>query len=134
MSSFSWSTRVYYEDTDAAGVVYHSNYLKFMERGRTEWLRSVGYSQEELRERENIVFVVRNITMKFRQSARLDDLLDVQTRIKKIGGASFLFEQEVFNQAQLLCHADVNIACLSAQSFKPQRIPKLLKAKLNYVN
>lgn len=134
MQEFNWTVRVYYEDTDAAGVVYHSNYLKFMERARTEWLRALDYSQDALRENDDLVFVVRNINLKFHRPARLDDLLDVHTRAKKLGGASLLFEQQVLLKDQLLCHADVDIACLSASTMKPQRIPDLLKAKLNYVN
>ena len=134
MKEFIWSTRVYYEDTDAGGVVYHGNYLRFMERARTEWLRSLGYSQEELREKEQIQFVVRHITMKFHQSARLDDLLDINTRIKKLGNAGFVFEQEIHNNEVLLCSAEIDIACIHVKTGKPQRIPNSLKARFNYVN
>ena len=134
MNEFNWPVRVYYEDTDAGGVVYHSNYVKFMERARTEWLRSVGYSQKELREKSDVAFVVRQINMKFQQPAQLDDLLNVKTRMKKTGGASFVFEQEVFKDQDLLCQAEVNIACLNINNGKPQGIPSELKAKLNDVN
>ncbi len=134
MAGFRWSVRVYYEDTDAAGVVYHANYLKFLDQARTEWLRTAGYSHHALREEERLIFVVKDIHLQFKQAARLDDVLDITTQIKKAGAASILFAQEIFRQAQLLCRAEVNIACLGAESLKPRRIPKSLKEKFHYAN
>lgn len=134
MTKFNWPIRVYYEDTDAGGVVYHGNYLKFMEQARTEYLRALGFSQEAMRKEDKTGFVVRSIAIKFHQPARLDDLLDLKTQLKKTGGASLLFAQEIFKDEHLLCQAEVNIACLNLNNGKPQSIPTLLKAKLNDVN
>ena len=134
MKKFNWPIRVYYEDTDAGGVLYHASYLKFMERARTECLRGAGFSQDALRQEDNIIFVVKAMDIKFHRPARLDDLLDIQTQIKKTGGASFVFAQEIFKDEHLLCQAQVRIACLNCNNGKPQSIPTRLKAKLNDVN
>ena len=92
---FTWPIRVYYEDTDAAGVVYHSNYLKYMERARTEWLRKLGFSQEVLREETGNIIVVSEMDIKFVRPAKLDDMLEVNSVLIKVTGASFLFEQSI---------------------------------------
>lgn len=125
--------RVYFEDTDAGGVVYHSNYLNFYERARTEFLRALGYEQDELLS-QNIVFVVRNITVDFNQAARFNELLCVKTRVEKLRKASLIFEQKIFSMrdAQQACvnHAQVKVVCVTADSFKPTAIPADIYRKL----
>ena len=132
---FRWPVRVYYEDTDAAGLVYHSNYLKFMERARTEWLRQLGHSQEELRTQGGIILVVRQLEIQFMRPARIDQLLEVVSRIKHCGGASLLFEQTVCDSgAELLCSAQVEIACIDAVTLKPRRLPEFIREELDHVH
>ena len=131
---FVWPIRVYYEDTDAAGVVYHSNYLKYMERARTEWLRTIGFSQEVLREETGNIIVVSELDIKFIRPAKLDDLLEVHSRLIKVTGASFLFEQSIQKMQEKICSARVKGVCLNALTFKPQRLPAALKSELSHVN
>ena len=122
----SYKLRVYYEDTDAQGVVYYANYLKFIERARTEFLRSIGYQQEKLLN-EGLIFVVNGIQMSFRKPAKLDDGLKIKTRLIKLGKASFHFDQEVFAEENfLLCKGLVRCACLASKSFKPVALPNEL--------
>ena len=130
---FSWPIRVYYEDTDAAGVVYHSNYLKFMERARTEWLRSIGISQTELAKETGAIIVISEVEMKFLLPAKLDDALEVTSRLAKVSGASFMIMQTITREEDVLCRADVKGVCLDALSFKPRRLPDQLKKGLNHV-
>jgi acyl-CoA thioester hydrolase len=134
MMEFSWPIRVYYEDTDAAGVVYHSNYLKYMERARTEWLRKLGFSQEVLREESGNIIVVSEMDIKFVRPAKLDDLLEVNSTLIKVTGASFLFEQSIKKMQEKICSARVKGVCLNALTFKPQRLPAALKSELSHVN
>lgn len=125
---FTWQVRVYYEDTDSAGLVYHSNYLKFMERARTEWLRRRGQSQSQLQETEGVIFVVRRSNIRFFKPARMDELLAVRARITGGGGASLTFAQSISNEAgDLLCEAEIDIACLDARTFRPRRIPASMR-------
>ncbi len=131
MSYFKWPIRVYYEDTDSGGVVYHSNYLNFMERARTEWLRSLGFEQDELIINHHCIFAVHSVQLKFRQPAKFNELLLVQSRITDLSGASFEFEQKIMRENELLCEAVVKIACLNADRFRPMPIPKLLLKSLN---
>ena len=131
---FIWPIRVYYEDTDAAGVVYHSNYLKYMERARTEWLRTIGFSQQVLREESGNIIVVSEIDIKFVRPAKLDDLLDVYSVLLKVTAASFLFEQSIQKSQEKICSARVKGVCLNAHTFKPQRLPAALKSELSHVN
>jgi len=122
----TYKLRVYYEDTDAQGVVYYANYLKFIERARTEFLRTIGYQQEKLLN-EGLIFVVNGIQMSFRKPAKLDDSLKIKTRLIKLGKASFHFDQEVFSEENfLLCKGLVRCACLDSKSFKPVALPKEL--------
>lgn len=132
LPEFSWQVRVYYEDTDAAGVVYHSNYLKFMERARTEWLREAGYSQQILEKEEGIVFVVaRIINMEFLRPARFDELLHIHSKLVGTGAARLEFEQTVFGESAVpICRATVHIVCIDPITFKPKKIPNKIKAKL----
>lgn len=122
--------RVYYEDTDSGGVVYHSNYLKYMERARTEWLRQLKLEQIDLLEKLNIVFVVHSMQIAFKKPAKLDDLLDVKTQIKKLGRSSIVFLQKILKNNQLLIEAEVKVACVNVLSFKPVVIPKSVLLKL----
>jgi acyl-CoA thioester hydrolase len=121
--SFSIPVRVYYEDTDAGGVVYYANYLKFMERARTEWLRHLGFEQDELLEREGVLFAVRSVRLEFEQPARFNDALDITAQVTRRGGASLTFVQEVRRAHVTLCRGEIKIACLEAASFRPRPIP-----------
>ncbi|MGK0296559.1 MAG: acyl-CoA thioester hydrolase [Gammaproteobacteria bacterium] len=132
---FNWEVRVYYEDTDTAGVVYHTNYLKYMERARTEWLRFAGYSQRILAKDFQIAFVVANINIDFIAPAIFDELLNVHSTIPSSGGSKLEFRQTITNQSeQMKCHGDIKIACIDPNTFKPKRIPDEIKAKLCYDN
>jgi acyl-CoA thioester hydrolase len=129
---FFWPTRVYYEDTDAAGVVYHSNYLKFMERARTEWLRQEGHSQKSLVETEGIVFVVAKMNIEFKSPARFDELLTVCSRLTGANGVGMMFDQTITSETgSVRCRADVHIVCVDPETFRPKRIPESIKAKFN---
>jgi acyl-CoA thioester hydrolase len=122
----SLSVRVYYEDTDAQGVVYFANYLRFMERGRTEWLRSHGVKQSQLMRDANLCFGLQDTNIKFLKSARFDDSLRVQTRVTQARGARVRFEQVVRRDAddgELLASADCVAACLAADTYRPTRLP-----------
>ena len=124
--------RVYYEDTDSGGVVYHSNYLKFMERARTEWLRARGNSQNLMQAQEGILFVVTKMNIEFLKAARIDDLLSVRARITAASGASLAFDQSIHNEADdLICRAEVGVACLDARTFRPCRLPASLRLEMN---
>ncbi len=124
----NWPVRVYYEDTDAAGVVFYANYLRFMERGRTEWLRALGYEQDVLRERENIVFAVSKVDLAYLVPARFNDLLTVRSSLRHQGGASLEFEQDILRVADqaLCCRGAVKVVCLDAATMRPRRMPRPL--------
>ena len=125
--------RVYYEDTDAQGVVYFANYLRFMERGRTEWLRARGLEQDRLMQEDNLCFSLVNTDIKFKRPARFNDQLVVRTRVLSTGGARVAFEQVIFRDSadgELLCTARCDAASLAADSFKPRRLPRSLLAML----
>lgn len=125
-TEFSWPCRVYYEDTDAGGVVYYVNYLKYMERARTERLRSLGYSQHQLAG-DNLLFVVHSAETRYHAPARLDDLLLVSARVTRLGRARLEFAQQVRrDDGQLLCEGWFVIACVAADSFKPRAMPRAL--------
>ena len=127
MSCFEWTVRVYYEDTDSGGVVYHSNYLNFMERARTEWLRSLGFEQDELISNQQCIFAVHSMQLKFRRPAKFNDLLLIQSCITNVSGASFEFEQKIMRDNELLCEAVVKIACLNSTRFRPMSIPTFIQ-------
>lgn len=131
---YSFPVRVYYEDTDAGGVVYYVNYLKFMERTRTEWLRTLGFSQHELAQL-NTLFVVHSSQARYHAPARLDDELRVTARISNMKRARLDFEQRVYRSADntLLCEAQFVIACVSADSFKPKAMPDALQVAFKTV-
>ena len=128
MMNFNWPVRVYYEDTDSGGVVYYANYLKFMERARTEYLRHLGFEQDALIKNENVLFAVRSIEVNYHQPARFNELLQVTARVVEFKKASMLFEQSILRQSdqQLLCDGLVRIASLKADSFKPCAIPRVI--------
>lgn len=119
-----WQVRVYYEDTDSGGVVYHSNYLNFMERARTEWLRELGFEQTYLKDILHVIFVVHSMTIAFKRPAKFNDLLTITSALEKIGHSSLVFIQTVSVDGQLLVQAQVKLACVSALTFKPAIIPK----------
>ncbi|MDA8360813.1 MAG: tol-pal system-associated acyl-CoA thioesterase [Gammaproteobacteria bacterium] len=121
--SFGIWVRVYYEDTDAAGVVYHARYLAFMERARTEWLRQFGLSAAELARREQVLLAVRSIEIDYRRPARLDDLLYVTTGVVSVRGASMTLHQSCLRGEELLCEARIDLACLDGGHFRPRKLP-----------
>jgi acyl-CoA thioester hydrolase len=131
--SQQFECRVYFEDTDAGGVVYHANYLNFYERARTEFLRSLGYEQDDLLT-QNIVFVVRNITVDFKVAARFNALLQINTRVEDLKKASLVFEQKIISTHGLesccINQAQVRVVCVTADSFKPTAIPAEIFEKL----
>lgn len=127
---FNWSVRVYYEDTDIAGVVYHANYMRYFERARTEWLRHLGLSQEKLLAEHGLKFVVRRATLDFAAAARLDDLLQISVRLMKFAGASVHLEQEASIDGRRLCSGTVQVACVRDADFQPVAIPEFIKVKM----
>ena len=129
-SAFSWPARVYWEDTDAGGVVYHARYLAFMERARSEWMRALGWNQGVLRDRDDQVFVVRAMDIDFRAPARLDDQLQVSVRLLECRGASFSVGQRIERDGSLLVESRVRIAALRASDFRPRPIPDALLTEL----
>lgn len=131
-ATFSWPVRVYYEDTDAGGVVFYANYLKFMERARTEWLRSLGFEQTVLRERDGVLFAVRRAEVDYLRPARFNDALTVTLDLAHRGGASLDFAQEVRRDTDgaLCCRGLIKVACLDEHTLRPSRIPEHLLAEI----
>ncbi len=133
MSAFLWQARVYWEDTDAGGVVYYANYLRFLERSRSEWLRARGLSQRALAIDPGIVFAVTALQVRYRAPARLDDLLVVSCEPAAPGAARLEFRQRIWREPaaeQVLLEATVEVACLDAQTLKPQRLPAVILDEL----
>ena len=122
---FIWPVRVYYEDTDSGGVVYYANYLRFMERARTEWLRAMGFQQGALAQDDGLIFAVRRAEVDYLGPARFDDLLQVSVRVLRCAGASVDISQSVVRDGadRPLCSGWIRIACLDAASFRPRAIP-----------
>jgi len=129
MSEFVWPVRVYYEDTDSGGVVYYANYLKFMERARTELLRKYGFEQDQLIEDDGVIFAVRHIEADYISPARFNNALVVSADVIKLSKVSMIFRQEVrlAGTDQVLCRGEVKIACLDTVRFRPHPIPEKLK-------
>ncbi len=126
---FRWPVRVYYEDTDAGGVVYHASYLAFYERARTEMLRQHHFNQQVLLE-EQVAFVVRRMTIDFVAAARLDDLLEIQTKVTSMTRATMTFSQRIVNaEGKVLNEAEVLIACINPHLMKPIALPKSIVAE-----
>ncbi|MBL4670861.1 MAG: tol-pal system-associated acyl-CoA thioesterase [Arenicella sp.] len=127
---FEKAIRVYYEDTDAGGVVYHSNYLNFMERCRCDWLDSLGHNIANIHDNTGIIFVVREATLKYDLPARLFDQLTVTVRPLQVGKVKLLLEQKIYNQEQLICQATIKLATLHHSSFKLSAMPDSLRVAL----
>lgn len=127
---FEFPVRVYYEDTDAGGVVYHSQYLNFMERARTEWLRGLGFAQAVLRQNEQVLFVVHSMQIQFKKPARLDDDLNIVSQLIEMGRGSFSCRQQIMRDDMILLEAQVKVACVDADTFKPTGIPARIKIAL----
>lgn len=130
MTSFSWPVRIYYEDTDAGGVVFYANYLKFFERARTEMLRAMGHEQDTLLAKEGIIFVVRSVTVDYLHPARFNDLLNVSAEITLAKKASLTFQQRITREDIILCSSLIRIACLDASTLRPKAIPDYLLEQL----
>ncbi|HEX2830302.1 MAG TPA: tol-pal system-associated acyl-CoA thioesterase [Burkholderiales bacterium] len=128
--SFAWPVRVYYEDTDAGGVVYYANYLKFTERARTEWLRAAGFEQTDLAKVHGVVFVVRAFAIDYLKPARFDDALRVTVELIKVGAGQIDLIQRVMREDEELATAAVKIACVRLETMRPVRIPREILAKL----
>ncbi|MGR9013324.1 MAG: tol-pal system-associated acyl-CoA thioesterase [Gammaproteobacteria bacterium] len=126
MKKFIWPVRVYYEDTDAGGVVFYANYLKYFERARTEMLRAMGYEQDELIANEGIIFVVRSVQVDYLSPARFNEQLLVSAKVSLAKKASLVFEQVVTRGDDVLCKGSVRIACLDVQTMRPKAIPEIL--------
>ena len=127
---FEHAVRVYWEDTDAGGIVFYANYLKFFERARTEWLRALGIGQQTLREQTGGMFVVSETQVKYLQSAKLDDLLRVTAQLQTSGRASLTIAQQAWRDDQLLCAGTIRIGWVHAQDLKPARIPSSVLERL----
>ena len=125
--------RSYYEDTDLCGVVYHANYLRFMERARTEWLRALGFEQDALRDKLSIQFVVVEAKLAFRRPARFNDELTVTAAVREIGRASILFEQDIRSMGAdtEVCTGEIRVACIDSRGFKPKALPPELLTELD---
>ncbi len=130
MKNFDWPVRVYYEDTDAGGVVYYANYLKFYERARTEMLRDMGFEQDHLRSTEAILFAVRSANIDYLKPAFFNDNLQVDTRISRVKPASLVFEQRIVRDNELLNTGEIRIACINADTLRPKFIPQVLLDQL----
>ena len=126
---FSLPIRVYFQDTDAGGVVYHASYVNFFERARTEWLRAHGHSNAELMKEFGVLFVVRSLKLDYFKPAVLDDLLDVTAQIKDIGRSRITLLQSVRREDELLTEAEVHLVCVSVQCFKPVSVPEVLRVQ-----
>lgn len=143
MKEFLWPVRIYYEDTDSGGVVYYANYLKYMERARTEWLRSLGFEQDQLINEQGVIFAVRSINVEYKKPARFNDLLQVSAELIERGGASLTFRQNIFNEKkdnenkgdpetdQLLCSGQIRLACLDAEKMRPCSIPEQIVTEIS---
>ena len=130
MKVFRFSVRIYWEDTDAGGVVFYANYLKFFERARTEWLRGLGLQQSSLQAEADCIFVVAEVHLRYLAAARLDDLLTVTVRVLEQGKASLQLEQQAWRGQTLLAEGRVRVGCVSASSMRPRRIPQQVLALL----
>ncbi len=129
-SVFTWTVRVYYEDTDAGGIVYYANYLKFFERARTEWLRALGIQQQDLLDGQDVAFVVRSASVEYLGAARLDDELTLTLSVEKFGRASIQFSQQAMRGDVLLSSASVKVGCVDKTSMRPRSLPDTVAAKM----
>ena len=130
MKAFNWDVRVYYEDTDAGGVVFYANYLKFFERARTEWLRTLGISQQKMQNEHQAIFVVKASAVEYHAPARLDDELHISAVVEKIGNASVVFVQEARHGEKLLASAVITVCCIDSEKWKAKAIPAQIVQQL----
>jgi len=133
-ANFSWNIRVYYEDTDAGGIVFYANYLKFFERARTEWLRSTGVNQQILTRTHGVIFVVKSTALEYHAPAQLDDELKVTVVVRRLGRASIQFVQEAWRLGsgppELLATGEIKVGCVSADTYRPCEIPSEVSGKM----
>jgi acyl-CoA thioester hydrolase len=127
---YSFPVRVYFENTDAGGVVYHGEYLKFLERARTEWLRHLGFDHQALARNHRLVFIVSSLAIEFVKPARLDDTVAVSVKLESLGKVRCGFAQEIRREDEVLVKAKVTVASVNAESFKPIEIPEALRKKM----
>ena len=127
---YSFPVRVYFENTDAGGVVYHGEYLKFLERARTEWLRHLGFDHQALARNHRVVFVVTSAAIEFARPARLDDTVAVSVRLESLGKVRCVFAQEIRRDDEVLVKATITVACVTGENFKPVEIPEALRRKM----
>ena len=127
---FRHTTRVYWEDTDAGGIVYYANYLKYFERARTEWLRGLGFGQEALR-RDGVAFVVSETSLRYLRPARLDDMIDVSVEVLHLGQASLELAQQALRADELLAAGTIRIGCVELGTFRPCRIPNDIRMSIH---
>jgi acyl-CoA thioester hydrolase len=128
--AYSFPVRVYFENTDAGGVVYHGEYLKFLERARTEWLRHLGFDHQALASSHKVVFIVSSVVADFLKPARLDDMLAVSVQLESLGKVRSIFVQEVRREDEVLVKAKVTVACVAEHTFRPVEIPEALRRKM----
>jgi acyl-CoA thioester hydrolase len=131
LADFRATMRIYWEDTDAAGIVFYANYLKFFERARTEWLRSLGFGQEALRTDAGIAFVVSETRLRYRRPARLDDVIDVSVAVVHLGQASLEIAQQARRAGELLADGTIRIGCVELGTFRPCRIPNEIRLSIH---
>ncbi|MGD7035758.1 tol-pal system-associated acyl-CoA thioesterase [Methylotuvimicrobium buryatense] len=131
MQTFNWPVRIYYEDTDAGGVVFYANYLKFFERARTEMLRSMGFEQDRLIDEQGIIFVVRSVQIDYLMPARFNEQINVSAIVTLAKKASLIFEQTITRGSDVLCTGTVRIACLDSKNMRPKAIPDILLEPLH---
>jgi acyl-CoA thioester hydrolase len=127
---FSWPIRVYQEDTDSGGIVYYANYLKFLERARAEWLRGLGFGQTGLAAHDRVAFVVRSVAIEYIKPSRFDDSLQVTVELVKVGASQIVVAQHVMRAGAVLAAAEVRVACVDAQTYKPVRIPNAIIGRI----
>jgi|SRR5690625_469996 len=125
--------RVYYEDTDAGGIVYYANYMKYFERARTEWLRNLGISQKKLAHQENTIFVVKKSEIDYLKPAKLDDLIKIQSKIIHLGAASLVFLQKAELNETILCQSNTVVVCVNSKTMRPKKLNPTIRAILKKV-
>lgn len=130
---FFWPVRVYYEDTDAAGVVFYANYLRYFERARTEWLRAQGFEQPDLAAQYQVVFVVRAISVEYLQPARFNEALQISVELEHVGASQITMSQQACRGGEVLVEARVRLACVSQRDMKPVRMPEPLSTKISEI-
>ncbi len=129
-SAFTWTVRVYYEDTDAGGIVFYANYLKFFERARTEWLRGLDVGQQAMLQQHGAMFVVKNTSVDYHAPARLDDVLNLTLSVEKLGRASVQFIQQAWRGDVMLTSASVKVGCVDSSTLRPRALPDAVSDKL----